>query len=560
MSEPYKPSVESFWGKKGSRSGDSAPSNEKVLRRLFLLLFSRGRSSRGLDLKKLRASKGRRALGLFAAFALFGFPSFIAYGHPVAYLAVMQHAMTFLFIGSYVVTVASATMFNADEADVLLHRPVTSEQLIRAKTTVLAIVSVRSALIMNSIGLVLGFFAPDDHKLFWLVHAFSSAESGIFCAAAVVLAYQVCLRKVGREKLERVMTTFQVLIAVFFTMGAQIFPRLMMRNGGWESALASPWMKLLPPFWFAALDDAVDGSRDPANWGLAVFGIAATVAVSWLAVVRFSKSYDTGMQALSEETKSQVAKPISKSVAVWMKGRAPWKWFLRDSAAAAAFVLVGTYMTRDRDVKLRLYPSLAPSLTLPIVMLFTLSTSSSGPNHPMMGVAFVAISGCFLASTPVQVMMAMRQSPQWQASDVFMLAPTPGPNTVMRGHLVAILTFICLPAFAICLAITPAIAGWKLLPMMIPGAILMPLFAQIGALQKNMLPISVPVDQGASVRAGCLISILMMIGQMVVAALATFAVLYGLFYPFLALEVVGVGIACWMIDAVLRQRVWRTAD
>ena len=47
----------------------------------------------------------------------------------------------------------------------------------------------------------------------------------------------------------------------------------------------------------------------------------------------------------------------------------PLRWWLRDSVSRAAFLLTAAYLVRDRDMKLRVYPGLAPMLVMPILFL-----------------------------------------------------------------------------------------------------------------------------------------------------------------------------------------------
>jgi len=74
-------------------------SQEKTLRRLFLMLFLRGRSSRGLNKDKAPKSVGSK-LGLSLFFyGLFGvFISLTFLGKPVFPLSLYMHAMTLVFL------------------------------------------------------------------------------------------------------------------------------------------------------------------------------------------------------------------------------------------------------------------------------------------------------------------------------------------------------------------------------------------------------------------------------------------------------------------------------
>ena len=85
-----------------SRRATAAPSPERTLRRLFLTLFLRGRSSRGLRKESAPKSVGSK-LGLTLAFyALFGLFALFFKGQPVFALSVYLHGMTFVFLGMFI--------------------------------------------------------------------------------------------------------------------------------------------------------------------------------------------------------------------------------------------------------------------------------------------------------------------------------------------------------------------------------------------------------------------------------------------------------------------------
>ena len=55
------------------------------------------------------------------------------------------------------------------------------------------------------------------------------------------------------------------------------------------------WIGLLPPAWFAALDDLICGNAKGSSWALAGMGIASTVVVLWLAFGRLAGDYCKGL-------------------------------------------------------------------------------------------------------------------------------------------------------------------------------------------------------------------------------------------------------------------------
>jgi len=112
--------------------GTRAPATEKTLRRLFLTLFLRGHSSRGLQREgapKTVVQKLWLTLGLYA---LVGLLALAFLRQPVFALSVYLDAMTFVFLGMFVAASAGEILFNKEEGEILLHRPVSPRQLLWA--------------------------------------------------------------------------------------------------------------------------------------------------------------------------------------------------------------------------------------------------------------------------------------------------------------------------------------------------------------------------------------------------------------------------------------------
>src|SRR6267154_6016932 len=128
----------------------------RTLRRLFLMLFLRGRTSRGLRKDKAPKSIGRRLGFALLFYALFRLMALSFIRQPVFALSLFIHAMTLVFLGMFVASSAGEVLFNKEEADILLHRPVTPQAMLWAKITVLVQVSLWLAGAFNLAGLLIG--------------------------------------------------------------------------------------------------------------------------------------------------------------------------------------------------------------------------------------------------------------------------------------------------------------------------------------------------------------------------------------------------------------------
>jgi ABC-2 type transport system permease protein len=533
------------------RAAAKAPPPEQTLRRLFLTLFLRGRTSRGLQKQGAPKSVGSKLALTLAFYALFGLLVLGFIGQPVFALAVYLHAMTFVFLGMFVAASAGEVLFNKEEVDILLHRPVTPRALLQAKIGVLVQVSLWLAGAFNLGGFITGIFAPDGGWGFPLVHALSTSLEALFCTACVVLTYQLCLRWFGRERLEGLMTTVQVLVAMAMVLAGQIVPRMMGGGGGkLRLNLNSWWVSLLPPAWFAGLDDALAGSRAASSWMLAAWGVAGTAVVLWLAFGKLARDYATGLQTLGEVS---TLRPKQRARRRWLNRAVaipPLCWWLRDSVSRAAFLLTAAYLLRDRDVKLRVYPGLAPMLVMPIFMLMA-DRGRAGAGG--FGVAF---TGTFLSIVPVLGLTLVQYSQQWQAADLFRVAPMVGPAPLCHGARRAVLCLLTFPLLLVLGVIVWAVGSqMSNLALLLPGIIALPVYALIPNLGGKGVPLSLPIEEAKSAGRGlAMVGVMLVSG--IIAGLAAWAWSGGWFAWLLLVELIIVSVLYVSLRALISAARW----
>nr|MCU0750960.1 hypothetical protein [Akkermansiaceae bacterium] len=130
----------------------SAPSQSKVLRRLYLTLFLRGRSSRGLTVQQGTPSIGRKLGFTLFFYALIGCMGLALLGQPLFSLSIYLHGASMFFVGMFVASSSGELLFNEDESEILLHRPVSPKAMLWAKISVMMQVSFWLILAFNLAG------------------------------------------------------------------------------------------------------------------------------------------------------------------------------------------------------------------------------------------------------------------------------------------------------------------------------------------------------------------------------------------------------------------------
>jgi len=535
--------------------GDLTPARSpaQTLRRLFLTLFLRGHSARGLKKSTTPKSVGQKLAWTLLAYGAAGCLALAFMRQSVFALSLYLHGMTLVFLGMFIASSAGEVLFNQSEADILLHRPVEPRALLWAKIGVLVQVSLWLALAFNLVGLFAGVFAPGGGWLYPAAHVVSTALEALFCTSLVVLVYQLCLRWFGREKLDALMTTSQMALAITVVAGGQIVPRLIQNSDTLKHLSAdSWWVWLLPPAWFAGFDDALAGESSSAAWALAALGLIVTAAVLWFAFGKLADDYVAGLQALGETAAPRRARRTRRR---WLDGliaAPPLRWWLRDPVTRASFQLTLAYLVRDRDVKLRVYPGMAPVLVIPFVMLLQgHGLHHQAPDNGIFSGIGVAICGAYLGLIPVLALSMLQYSQHWQAADLFRATPVSGPGSLYHGARKAVLLFLALPMVGVF-----AVVAWLLgnglpsLALLLPGLIALPLYSLAPGLLGQAVPLSQPIESAKAAGRG-LIMIAMMLTAFALGGVATLAMYKGWLGWFLAIEVMVIT----GLYAVLRRRL-----
>ena len=529
---------------------EKAPSPAATLQRLYLTLFLRGRSARGLKKDKAPQSVGAKLWGTLALYALVGLVALPFAMESSFVLSFYLHGMSLLFLGMFIAASAGEILFNKDEAEILLHRPVDSRTLLWAKVAVLVRVSLWITCTFNIAGMIGGSVSDKGSAWFAPVHLLSTCLSALFCTGSVVLLYQLCLRWLGRERLDNLMTTAQVLLAVAMVAGSQLVPQLMTGMRGAIDPLAGQsWLFLLPPAWFAALDEALLGRASGPALAMAGAGVLITAAVLALAFGRMAHVYEEGLQTLAESRPRKARATEGRRLLDRLMDGPLLGWLLRDPVTRASFRLTAAYLFRDRDMKLRLYPGLAPVLVMPMVFLIQgMSRKDEGWG--------IALGGGYLGLLPMMAMNLVQFSQHWQAADLYRLAPVEGPGPFIQGATRAVLFLLALPAVTIILiGVCLAPGGLAKAELLFPGLLAMPAFALIPGTIEKTVPLSKPTEEAKSAARGG-IMMLLMVGSLVIPGIALLARNYGMFGRFLIAEACVVVIACWLLSKVIAGKKW----
>lgn len=537
---------------RAGRTGEAEPpaSVERILRQLFWRLLLRGR----VATKDGKKPSGLGLKAIVAIYVLIGAmaPLGLRNMGPLPF-ATMMHGLTLMFASLSLAAGVGQMLFVREEAEILLHRPIRPEQLLRAKVHVLVVYSVLLAMALNLIGWVVAAFFQGFGWRWLLAHGLSTTLLMVASAAGTVLVYQLCLRWFGRERLDNLLATLQALLAIVMAFGSQMVPRLAGNKNFAGFTEVDGLLLLAPPAWFGAFDAWLCGAMSTTSALLPVgLALGLTALVAWLAFGLLARSFGQGLMALHEgsaiERERTADRRLGAIVAAW-----PLRWWLRDPVERQGFVLASAYLLRDRETKVKVLPGIAPLVFMPLILC-------TGPSEAVgSGMALMAIG--YLAIVPMTPLALLQRSEQWRAAELLRAAPLPHWSPLFHGARKAVLLWLVLPSTVLVLGLLWLLTGnAKVLTIGGVFAATLPLYTLVPGLFSAWLPLSQPNQAAHDMSQGCLVAMLTMgCGAVFLGGLAV-ADHFGWLWPVAVAALAISALLHWAMLARVRTIPWPRAD
>ena len=187
----------------------------------------------------------------------------------------------------------------------------------------------------------------------------------IFCLRLAGAIYYVLLKMFSGERLKDILSGFQVFVTITLVLSYQIIPRVIDFAELSRRGLSfSPIMFIVPSAWFSAIFGIVfDAKFDTRYFLLIAAGTAFLILLEILYRKKIVPEFEGELDKLTETSKE------NKSLSVF--SRLMCKVFSKDKQELAFMELVLIQVSRNRNIKLKLYPQLANALLLPVIILLS---------------------------------------------------------------------------------------------------------------------------------------------------------------------------------------------
>ena len=371
-------------------------------------------------------------------------------------------AMLIFMLFSVYISEYSAVLLDTTEKSFYGALPIGRSEISTAKNIHIAyyIGAIAAAMMLPSI--VVGFFFRGI--LYGFVFTLVSIVIVVVCLHLAGVIYYLLLKVFSGEKLKDILSGFQVFMAIAVILSYQIVPKIInMADFSDNELVFSLFYFILPPTWFAAIIAILFGTIKV--WYLYVLAGITVPAVILLEVLYKKKvmpEFEGELDKLTETAKENKSlSPFSKLMC---------KLLSKDEQENAFMKLVLIQVSRNRDMKLKLYPQLANVFILPIIMVLPQITREKGLagfienlREGRWGLALLYFTGL----TSAYIYAIIGQSENAESIMFYQILPIENLSKCIRAGVKVVLFRYLTPIFVALSAILLGVYGFGVIPDLI---------------------------------------------------------------------------------------------
>ncbi len=386
----------------------------------------------------------------FFLYALFGafLSGIIAYIPSIVFSFSIYHSYLMVMITLTIISDFSAVLLDTSDNTIVLPRPITPKTFYAARTTHILLYIGQISFALSIIPIVVTFFVYGP--IIGVATIFTSILTVVFSVAITNGLYLLMMRFTSEERLKSIINYFQIAMAVMMMGGYQILPRLLSSDALANVATDLKWWSIfIPPMWMTGVIKLVnDLSVDWIYLSATLLAIAVPIG-SWKAINKYLTPYFTSKLAdLGTNSVPQLRERSKSSKKSFISGLT--KWITKPGLERAAFSLVTAAFSRDRKLKLRIYPAIGSFVIIAIVLMmqskkgdlsFMEYFQSLQGTEKHLIIIYACIYVLITASFEINF------TDEFKASWVYLSAPVKRPGEILSGTLKAILVKFFLPIY-----------------------------------------------------------------------------------------------------------------
>ena len=251
----------------------------------------------------------------------------------------------------------SYILLDTRDRNMILIKPVNERTLSMAKALHISIYIISISLALVGPSLITSLFI--NGVIFFIIYFIEIILINLFSISLTALLYFLVLRFFDGEKLKDIINYFQIALSIVTTVGYQLIGRVF-NLVDLERSTLSWYYYLIPSAWFAApFEFFLNNSNEYVYLSL----MSMIIPILSIGIyIKLMKSFEVNLQKLSGTAinikfKKGLVETLGNIVC-------------KDKYERTFYNFANNIMKSEREIKLRLYPSIGFSIAFPIIMLF----------------------------------------------------------------------------------------------------------------------------------------------------------------------------------------------
>ncbi len=380
-------------------------------------------------------------------YTVFGFMMglIIFYTNQLLTVMVILHSYILFMMAMTLVTDFSSVLLDTTDNQIILSRPVSSKTFFLARTFHILIY-----LLQFTTAIALGswiFMFIKYGILTGIALIITTMLTVLLAVFITYFLYLAMLRFSNEQKMREIITWFQIILTVLFSISYQVFPRILQFSDLREAIHLAWYTYLLPPVWMAVSLEAVQQFNFDLLHLLMIL-ISIVIPIAGFSVLTkylapgFSKRLMFLQQAAAPLNPTIENTIVKQSTVEKLAG-----YFSVSAKEKASFIITWLITGRDRNFRMQFYPALGYILVLFFVFMFRSNQSIAENWQSLPGSSkylWLIYAPVFLTSTAFSLISF---NEHFQASWIFHSTPVDKPGEILIGALKAIIIKFLIPVY-----------------------------------------------------------------------------------------------------------------
>jgi hypothetical protein len=410
---------------------------------------------------KEKKVKGLKANLLMLVFVGFFVGMMMTTPFDLYYKITIVASMDLFFMVMYMVSDFSGVLLDVRDKNIIMTKPVNQQTMNAARIIHIVYYMVAMFLALNLMSMVIGTGVYGPRIL--LAFLIMMIALSFLIVIITTIVYSALLERFSGEKLKDIINIFQIILSITTILAYQVAARIFEFVDLELTINIKWWTYLMPPAWYAGLFKVVvEGTTDPGYIIMAVTGIVVPILSGMILIKWIFPKFESYLMKLQIEDGIFISKNnLSSRVKAIL-----FNVFSKDHTELAFMKFSDSNLSRDRKLKLMIYPNQAISMLFPFIMLFPLIQGSDGI---LAGIAGLKGSMAYVALYMSTMFFTtnfdfIQYSEKFEAAFIYDSFPIVNKNIIMTGALKAYYFKCVLPGMIVMSAIFIMLCGFESVP------------------------------------------------------------------------------------------------